>query len=128
MRYLFDTHILLWAAKWPHRLPSQARAIVENAEAEILFSAASLWEIAIKRGLGRAEFQVDSRVFRQALLASSYIELAIEGRHAVAVEGLPTIHKDPFDRILIAQAMIEEIVLITADPIIARYPGPIRLV
>ena len=94
---------------------------------ELVFSAASLWEIAIKNGLGRASFSVDPRLLRRNLLENDYRELPITGTHATAVDLLPPIHKDPFDRILIAQARIEGLTLLTADETLARYPGPIQL-
>ena len=128
MKLLLDTHLLLWAAGHPGRLPPAARALLEDLGNELLFSAASLWEIAIKRGLGRADFQVDSRVLRRGLLENGYQELAVTGAHAVAVDGLPPLHKDPFDRILVAQSMVEGIILLTADPLVAQYPGPVRRV
>ncbi|MDR2015541.1 MAG: type II toxin-antitoxin system VapC family toxin [Azoarcus sp.] len=128
MKLLLDTHLLLWAAGQPDQLPAAARALLYDPLNQLLFSPASLWEVAIKRGLGRADFQVDPRLLRRGLLDNGYDELPITSEHAVAVDGLPAIHKDPFDRILVAQAIIEGIVLLTADPILARYTGPIRKV
>lgn len=128
MKLLLDTQLLLWAAGMPQRLSAQARQLLEDPANELLFSPASLWEIAIKRGLGRTDFQVDARVLRRGLLDNGYIELPLTGEHAVAIEGLPPLHKDPFDRILVAQAMVEGIVLVTADTMVAQYPGPIRRV
>lgn len=93
-----------------------------------MFSSASLWEVAIKRGLGRPDFRVDPRLLRRGLLDNGYSELPITSEHAVAVDGLPTIHKDPFDRILVAQSIVEGIALITTDTLVAQYPGPIRKV
>ncbi len=93
-----------------------------------MFSAASLWEITIKRGLGREDFEVDPHIFRRALLDNGYDELAITSEHAVAVDGLPEIHRDPFDRILVAQATAEGITLLTSDATVAQYPGPVRKV
>ncbi|TIU43186.1 MAG: type II toxin-antitoxin system VapC family toxin, partial [Mesorhizobium sp.] len=101
-----------------------AVAEMEAPSNELLFSAASLWEIAIKRGLGKDGFTVDPRLLRRGLLDNSYGELAITSEHAVAVDGLPSLHKDPFDRILIAQATVEGITLLTVDDLVARYPGP----
>ena len=126
MKLLLDTHLLLWAAGRPERLPPAARRLISDVENELLFSAASLWEIAIKRGLGREDFQVEPRLLRRGLLENGYADLPVTGEHAVALDGLPPIHKDPFDRILIAQAMVEGIALLTVDPLVARYPGPIR--
>lgn len=126
MKLLLDTHLLLWAAGDAQRLPLAARALLEDPQNELLFSPASLWEIAIKRGLGRADFQVDARVLRRALLDNGYTELPISGQHTVAVDDLPALHKDPFDRLLVAQATVEGIMLLTADSVVARYPGPVR--
>ena len=110
----------------PERLPLQARVLLERAETEPMVSAASLWEIAIKSGLGRTDFSVDPRLLRRGLLEHGYAELDVTGAHATAVDLLPPIHKDPFDRLLVAQAQIEGITLFTTDEIVARYPGPIR--
>ncbi|MBU0674261.1 MAG: type II toxin-antitoxin system VapC family toxin [Proteobacteria bacterium] len=128
MKLLLDTHLLLWAAGDTDQLSLAARAMIQDPVNELFFSAASLWEIAIKLGLGRADFHVDARVLRRALLDNGYNELPITSEHAVAIDTLPSIHKDPFDRILVAQAMTEGITLITADSIVAEYPGPIRSV
>ena len=125
MKLLLDTHVLLWAAGSPGQLPPAARPMLEDPNNELLFSAASLWEIAIKRGLGRADFQVDARVLRRGLLDNGYQELPITSEHTVFIDSLPPIHKDPFDRILVAQATVEGIILLTADTLIAQYPGPI---
>lgn len=126
MKLLLDTHVLLWAAGSPAQLPPAVRAMLDDPDNELLFSAASLWEIVIKRGLGRADFQVDARVLRRGLLDNGYLELPITSEHAVFIDSLPAIHKDPFDRILIAQATVEGITLLTADALVAQYPGPIR--
>jgi len=128
LRLLLDTHVLLWAAGQPRRLPAAARRLLGDARSELLFSAASLWEIAIKRGLGRRDFRVDPRLLRRGLLENGYVELAITGEHAIAVDDLPPIHKDPFDRMLVAQAMVESVTLLSTDPLLAKYPGPIRCV
>jgi PIN domain nuclease of toxin-antitoxin system len=101
---------------------------MNDAGNELTFSAASLWEIAIKRSLGRRDFQVDPRLLRRGLLDNDYTELPVGSDHALAIDGLPSLHKDPFDRILIAQAMVEGITLLTADPLVAQYSGPIRRV
>ena len=128
MKWLLDTHLLLWAAGAPARLSAEARSVLEDPANELYFSAASLWEISIKRGLGRADFQVDARVLRRGLLDNGYIELAISSAHAVSIDSLPPLHKDPFDRLLIAQASVEGITLLTADSLLTQYPGPIRLI
>lgn len=128
MKFLLDTHLLLWAAGQPDRLSAAARNLIENQENELLFSAASVWEVAIKRGLGRDDFQVDPRLLRRGLLDNGYGELPIISDHVVATESLPPIHKDPFDRILVAQATVEGITLLTSDSLLGRYAGPIRTV
>jgi PIN domain nuclease of toxin-antitoxin system len=126
MKLLLDTHLLLWAAGDPGRLSAAATAMIEDTENELFFSAANLWEIAIKQGLGRADFYVDARVLRRGLLDNGYCELPITSEHAVAIDALPPIHKDPFDRILVAQAMVEGITLLTTDSLVAQYPGPVK--
>ena len=128
MKLLLDTHLLLWAANGPECLSARAKVYFDDAEHELLFSAASIWEGAIKSGLGRVDFKVDARLLRRGLLDNGYGELPITSAHAVFVESLPPIHKDPFDRILVAQATVEGITLLTADSVVARYPGPIELV
>jgi PIN domain nuclease of toxin-antitoxin system len=128
VKLLLDTHLLLWAAEKPGRLSLAARKLMNDVGNELMFSAASFWEIAIKRGLGRSDFQVDPRLLRRGLLDNGYSELLIGSDHALAIDGLPLLHKDPFDRILIAQAMVEGITLLTADPLVAQYSGPIRRV
>ena len=128
MKLLLDTHLLLWAAGQPEQLSSAARTLLEDSHNELLFSAASLWEVAIKRGLNRPDFRVDPRLLRRGLLDNGYSELPVTSNHALAVDGLPAIHKDPFDRILVAQSMVEGIALLTSDPLVALYPGHIRKV
>ena len=128
MRVLLDTHIAMWTFFQQRRLSVKARSLIEDRQNSLIFSTASLWEIAIKRALGKREFQFDPRVLRRAMLDDGYEELPVRGQHAVEVDSLPPIHKDPFDRILIGQAMVEGITLLTPDPVIAKYPGPIRKV
>lgn len=128
MKLLLDTHLLLWAAGQPERLSKQARKLLSDSTNELLFSAASLWEIAIKRGLGRADFKVEPRLLRRGLLDNGYSELAITSAHVLELDALPAHHKDPFDRILVAQALSEGITLLTVDTIVAKYPGPIQKV
>jgi len=128
LKFLLDTHLLLWAAGQPRRLSTKVRGLIENPETELVFSAASLWEVAIKRALGRNDFLADARLLRRGLLDNGYTELPIVSEHVVATESLPSIHKDPFDRILVAQATVEGITLLTNDSVVARYPGPIKSV
>ena len=112
----------------PDKLSAVARNLIEEPENELFFSAASLWEISIKRGLGRNDFQVEARVLRRNLLDNGYSDLPITSEHTVTIDTLPPIHKDPFDRILVVQAMVEGITLLTSDSLVARYPGAVRLV
>jgi PIN domain nuclease of toxin-antitoxin system len=126
VKLLLDTQLLLWAAGQPERLPLAARGLISDAENQLLFSPASLWEVVIKSGLGRADFRADARLLRRGLIENGYDELVITGEHAVAVAALPPIHKDPFDRILVAQSTVEGVLLLTTDPVVARYPGPVR--
>ena len=128
MRLLLDTHVLLWGAVEPERLSDEATSLIESADNEMVFSALSLWEIAIKTGRGRADFRIDVSSFRRNLLDNGYAELAVTGAHAAELAHLPPIHKDPFDRMLVAQAAVEGFTLLTSDKTIAKYPGPIRLV
>jgi PIN domain nuclease of toxin-antitoxin system len=128
MKVLLDTHLLLWAAGEPDKLSPNARGLIEDEENELLFSAASIWEVAIKSGLGRDDFALDARLLRRALIDNLYRELPVTGEHAAAIAGLPPIHKDPFDRLLVAQSAVEGVTLLTADELVARYPGPIRKV
>lgn len=128
MKLLLDTHLLLWAAGQPERLSGAARELIEAADNELVFSTASLWEVVIKRGLGREDFKVDPRLLRRGLLDNGYGELPIASEHVVAIDTLPPLHKDPFDRVLIAQALVEGITLLTRDPVVARYPAPVRAV
>lgn len=128
MRLLLDTHLLLWAAGPDERLSSPARDLIGDPGNQLLFGAASLWEVAIKSSRGRNDFRIDARLLRRGLLNNGYHELAITGEHALAVASLPPLHRDPFDRMLVAQSVVEGIVLLTSDPLVARYPAPVQLV
>lgn len=128
MKLLLDTHLLLWAAGQPDRLSKTARDLIDAESSELMFSTASLWEIVIKRSLGREDFKVDARLLRRGLLDNGYGELPIASEHVVAIDTLPPLHKDPFDRVLIAQALVEGIVLLTTDGAVACYPAPVRAV
>lgn len=128
MKFLLDTHILLWAAGQPEKLSASARQLLTDPQSELLFSAASLWEITLKHSLGREDFHVEPRLLRRGLLDNGYEELAITSQHAVSIDTLPPLHKDPFDRLLLAQALSEGITLVTSDATLAGYPGPVRKV
>jgi PIN domain nuclease of toxin-antitoxin system len=128
MNLLLDTHLLLWAAATPERLSDEASSLIQDSENRLYFSAVSIWEIAIKRGLGRADFRVDPALLRRGLFENGYDELPVTSTHAIEIDRLPVIHKDPFDRMLVAQAASEGLLLLTSDTLVARYPGAIQLV
>ena len=127
MKYLVDTHLLLWAST--NGLSPGASTIIDNPDHELYFSAAAIWEVTIKASLGRPDFSIDPHVFRRALLDHGYIELPITSEHAAAVINLEKHHDDPFDRIQIAQATVEGIPLLTHDAKIKAYVNsPIHFV
>jgi PIN domain nuclease of toxin-antitoxin system len=130
VKLLLDTHLLLWAAgsveTAPGRFSAEAAALIDDWANALLFSAASIWEVAIKNGLGRADFQVDPHLLRRGLLDNGYGELPISSEHAAAVARLPALHEDPFDRLLVAQAITEGVTLLTVDEAVAAYGGPVR--
>ncbi|MEX3985382.1 type II toxin-antitoxin system VapC family toxin [Paraburkholderia sp. EG287A] len=129
MKLLLDTHLLIWAAADHPTLSDEARAVIEDMDNTLYFSVASMWEIVIKSALGREDFQVDARVLRRSLLDAGYEELSIESQHAFEVATLPPLHRDPFDRLLLGQAIAEGIVLLTHDDQIKRYGfAPVRYV
>jgi PIN domain nuclease of toxin-antitoxin system len=125
---LLDTQLLLWAAGHPERLSAAARRLLNSPAHTLVFSAVSLWEIAIKHSLGRGDFRVEPRVLRRRLIDGGYVELPVTSDHAVNIDALPSLHKDSFDRLLLAQAHVEGFTLLTADAQMARYPGPVRKV
>lgn len=126
MNLLLDTHVLLWAAGVSGQLPTPTRTLIEDLDNKTFFSAVSIWEVAIKSAQGRPDFDIDPFFLRRNLLERGYAELAVAGNHAAATVLLPAIHKDPFDRLLVAQAQTEGLILMTADQIVARYPGQIQ--
>ena len=128
MNLLLDTHLLIWVASTPERLSGEALSLLQNLEHKLYFSAVNLWEISIKRGLGRQDFRVDPSLFHRGLIENGYTELAVTSFHCIALEQLPVIHKDPFDRMLVAQAVSEGMLLLTSDAVVAKYSGPIQLV
>jgi PIN domain nuclease of toxin-antitoxin system len=123
MKLLIDTHLLLWAASG--ELPATAERYISDESNLLLFSSASVWEIVIKCELDRPDFNVDPYVLYNGLLENSYEELHITAKHTLAVHALPPLHKDPFDRILVAQAISEGISLLTSDHVVAQYRGPV---
>jgi PIN domain nuclease of toxin-antitoxin system len=119
MKYLIDTHLLLWAAT--DKLPKKAVPYFSDKENILLFSSASIWEIIIKKGLNRPDFQVDPAALYWGLLDNGYMEITITSQHTLSVADLPPVHKDPFDRILIAQARAEDAVLLSSDKVLSQY-------
>lgn len=128
MKLLLDTHILLWAAGQPEKLSESARTLLTTPGNVLFFSAASIWEIVIKRSLGRENFKVDPRRLRKMLIVHGYTELLVTAEHALMVETLPLLHKDPFDRLLIAQARTEGMLLLTVDAAVIQYQESVAAV
>ena len=126
MQLLLDTHLLVWAMGEPERLDPALVRLLEDPMNTPVFSVASLWELVIKRGLDRPDFQLEPSLLRQALLEAGWRELPVEAHHVLAVGQLPPLHRDPFDRLLLAQAQADGLLLITADQQLAQYPGPVR--
>jgi PIN domain nuclease of toxin-antitoxin system len=126
MNILLDTHMLLWAAKGT--LPERARTMATDPGNELFFSVASIWEIVIKAGLGRPDFTVDGGVLRRELLEHRYRELPVLGQHVLMLQSIPPLHRDPFDRLLVAQANSEGLLLVTSDRILQNYPGSILFI
>lgn len=127
MKFLIDTHLLIWAAQASQKLSAHTREMLDDKRNSLFFSAASIWEISFKFARGRPDFEINPKLLRDELLKNGYAEVTITGEHAIAVMELPGIHKDPFDKLLIAQAKLEGMILLTADATLARYPGPIML-
>ena len=128
MRLLLDTHLLLWAAASSRRLSSQARSLIEDPANDVHYSAASVWEIAIKSTLERRDFRVDLALLQSTLPAMGLTELPVTAAHAVGVTRLPRIHRDPFDRLLVAQSIAEPMTLLTNDTVLGRYGDGVRIV
>jgi len=128
MRLLVDTHLLLWAAARSRRLPKEARRLLEDPANEVFYSAASLWEIAVKTSLRRSDFKVDLTLLRPALAAMGFLELPVSGAHAERFASLPPIHKDPFDRMLVAQSLSEPLILLAHDDALAAYGEGVKVV
>jgi PIN domain nuclease of toxin-antitoxin system len=127
MRYLADTQLLIWLAISPSRLSKTAKTLLADVQNEVFFSTASIWETSIKFERGKSDFTLPPMTLRTGLLTIGYLELAITSGHTIAVAGLPKHHKDPFDRLLVAQAMTEGIGLLTVDKVLALYPNTIRV-
>lgn len=127
MKLLLDTHVLLWAAGDSAKLSEAGRDLLGSLDNQLVFSSISIWEVGIKASLGRDDFRVDVRRLWRMLLANGYQELPLTGEHAVVIEHLPWLHKDPFDRILVAQSRVEGMTLLTADNAVAAYGEGIQL-
>ena len=128
MRILLDTHLLLWSVASSRRLPKEARSLILDPGHEVFYSAASMWEIAIKSTLRRRDFKADPAALVRALAESGFFELPVTAAHAARVAGLPAIHRDPFDRMLVAQAQAEPMTLLTNDAVLARYGSLVQVV
>jgi PIN domain nuclease of toxin-antitoxin system len=127
LRALFDTHWLLWIAAEPARVSAAVRGIIENPRARLYFSAISIWEIAIKRARHPDTFQPDATLMRDRLTASGWQELAFTGEHGIVAAALPMLHRDPFDRALVGQAIVDRLDLFTADRMLGSYGAPVQL-
>lgn len=121
MKLLLDTHLLLWAASDSKHLSKKAKKLLNDNENQLFFSVASIWEIIIKNQLGRNDFSINATAFRRSLIDNSYIELPILGKHTLTLAQLADIHKDPFDRILLAQSISEGLTLLSADKKLIKY-------
>jgi PIN domain nuclease of toxin-antitoxin system len=122
MRLLLDSHVFVWCVQDNPRLSRDARRAIRSSAAEVFVSAASIWEIAIKLSVGRLRWRGrPGRMLDSIIEASGFVELPVTARHAAAVRDLPPHHADPFDRLLVAQAMTEGLSIVTADDALARY-------
>jgi len=126
--FLLDTHLLLWAAFEPKKLSSSARMVLNDPSNSLCFSSANIWEVVVKRALNKPDFQFDPVLLRRLLVDDGYREIDITSAHVLRVASLPRLHKDPFDRLLIAQAQTEALTLVTADIKIAAYSDSVQLV
>jgi PIN domain nuclease of toxin-antitoxin system len=121
VRYLLDTHVLLWALATPERIPPAVRTTIADPQHEVLFSAASIWEIAIKAALGRPDFRISAARVATLAAETGFTELPVSVAHAAAVASLPPHHRDPFDRLLVAQASSLPARLLTTDGALPIY-------
>ncbi|MFC6646000.1 type II toxin-antitoxin system VapC family toxin [Granulicella cerasi] len=128
MKLLPDTHILLWFATDAKELPREARRLLESDDHELFFSVASIWEVATKFALQRKDFTIDPEPLRLGLLQHGFQELDVQSKHAMALRTMPHVHRDPFDRMLVAQCLVEGLTLLTADRTLSKYAAPVRLV
>jgi PIN domain nuclease of toxin-antitoxin system len=122
MKLLLDTHVLLWAIEAPKRLDKKTATLLNSEANPKWFSVVSLWEIGVKRGLRRQDFLFDARLLRKQLLARGFSELGLTAEHTLAINQLPPLHRDPFDRMLLCQALVEGLTLVTGDELVVQYP------
>jgi PIN domain nuclease of toxin-antitoxin system len=128
LRYLFDTHLLIWALRTPEKLSKRASAMLEDNALERSYSLVSVWEIVVKAALEKPDFMIDAQLFRSELLNGAFNEIEIAVSHVFALRELPRLHRDPFDRMLVAQAIAEDLTLVTADKQLAAYPARVIVV
>lgn len=126
MKFLLDTHLLIWGLIDTKRISARTQRLLEDEANDLYFSVVSLWEIGVKRALNRSEFNIEPQLLRAELLSKGYIELPVSAEHALAVQQLPPIHKDPFDRLLLCQTLVEDLTLLTKDAWILKYPFSVR--
>lgn len=128
MKLLVDTHVLIWQAQDSSRLTDEARSLLTDTKNALYFSVVSLWEVVIKNSSSRGEFRVDPARLRDGLLRSHFDELNVSAEQVLEVDRLPRLHADPFDRLLLAQARVESMTLLTADRSLLAYGAPTRSV
>ena len=128
MKLLLDTQMWIWLLFWPENLPQNAWGVISDEENDLCFSPANLWEVSIKRSLNKPDFQLNAWTMRENLLNASCLEVPVISSHTITAGELPVLHKDPFDRLLIAQAIVENLFLLTSDRKIAEYPAPVIFV
>jgi PIN domain nuclease of toxin-antitoxin system len=121
---LLDTHVFLWWALEPDKLPPAVAAAMQDPQARIVFSAVSSWEAQIKAGLGKLELKEPLRIIvERELVQNRWEALPVYLQHTWKLKELPPLHKDPFDRLLVAQALVEDLAIVTKDPLVTMYPG-----
>ena len=127
MNFLLDTHILIWAAISPHKISSELASLLSDPSNHLHFSSASIWEISIKESLGKRDFQLSSNKLHEGLVENGYKEIKVYALHAMGVIKLPFFHRDPFDRILVATAIWENMPLLTNDSTLSPYHSLVRV-
>jgi PIN domain nuclease of toxin-antitoxin system len=127
VNFLLDTHILIWAAISPHKISPELASLLSDPSNHLYFSSASIWEVSIKESLGKKDFHVSSNKLHDGLVENGYKEIKISALHAMGVIKLPFIHRDPFDRILVATAIWENMPLLTNDSTLSPYHSLVRV-